>query len=104
MKETMNNKSEDQSPDWKEKVEGYLGEFAKHLAGGFVERVKERVREIIVAIQKNVVGMFLMLLGLIFVLIAFVIFINELIGISDGIGYAVVGVVVLLLGLIIIKK
>jgi hypothetical protein len=104
MKEAANNKNEEQSTDWKEKIEGYLGEFAKHLAGGFVERVKERVREIIVAIQKNVVGMFLMLLGFIFVLIAFVIFINELIGISDGIGYAVVGVVVLLLGLIIIKK
>ena len=95
---------ENHGTDWKEKIEGYLGEFAKNLAGGFVERIKVQLHNIYISIQKHVLGMFLILIGFVFALIAIVIFINDLVKISNGIGYAVVGFFALIIGLIIIKK
>jgi hypothetical protein len=105
----MENKKEKNDPevqgtDWKEKIEGYLGEFAKNLAGGFIERIKAQLHAIYVSAQKHALGMFLILVGFIFALIGISIFVNDLIKISNGVGYAVVGVGALLLGLIIIKK
>jgi hypothetical protein len=44
------------------------------------------------------------MVGFVFALIGISIFINDLVKISNGIGYAAVGIVALLLGLIIIKK
>lgn len=105
MTETKQNKgSEEHGTDWKEKIEGYLGEFAKNLAGGFIERIKAQLYTIYVSAQKHALGMFLILVGFIFALIAIVIFINDLIKISNGVGYAVVGFFALIIGLIIIKK
>ncbi|MDP1845981.1 MAG: hypothetical protein Q8L09_04555 [Candidatus Moranbacteria bacterium] len=95
---------ESHGTDWKEKIEGYLGEFAKNLAGGFVERIKTQLHNIYLSIQKHVLGMFLIFIGFIFALIAVVIFINDFVKISNGIGYAVVGFFALIIGLIIIKK
>jgi len=99
-----NKNSAEHGTDWKEKIEGYLGEFAKNLAGGFAERIRVQLHNIYVSAQKHVLGMFFILVGFIFALIAIVIFINDFVKISNGIGYAVVGIGVLLLGLIIIKK
>jgi hypothetical protein len=48
--------------------------------------------------------MFLIFIGFIFAMIAAVMFINDLVKISNGVGYAVVGFFALLIGLIIIKK
>ncbi|MDD5489428.1 MAG: hypothetical protein PHP25_01975 [Candidatus Moranbacteria bacterium] len=104
MEKKQNKDSEEHGTDWKEKIEGYLGEFAKNLAGGFVERIKAQLHNIYVSIQKHVVGIFLIAIGFIFALIAIVIFINDLLKISNGVGYAIVGIGALLLGLIIIKK
>lgn len=95
---------ENNGTDWKEKIEGYLGEFAKSLAGGFVERIKVQLQNIYISIQKHVLGMFLILIGFVFALIAVVIFINDFVKISNGVGYAVVGFFALAIGLIIIKK
>jgi hypothetical protein len=95
---------ESHGTDWKEKIEGYLGEFAKNLAGGFIERIKMQLHNVYLSVQKHVLGMFLIFVGFIFALIAIVIFINDLVKISNGIGYAVVGLFALLIGLIIIKK
>jgi len=100
----QNGNLESQGTDWKEKIEGYLGEFAKNLAGGFVERIKLQFHNIYLSIQKHVLGMFLIFIGFIFALIAAVIFINDFVKISNGVGYAVVGFFALLIGLIIIKK
>ena len=96
--------SEEHGIDWKEKIEGYLGEFAKNLAGGFVERIKVQLHNIYVSAQKHVLGMFFILVGFVFSLIAIVIFINDLIKISNGSGYAAVGFFAFAVGLIIIKK
>jgi hypothetical protein len=100
----QNDNLESHGIDWKEKIEGYLGEFAKNLAGGFIERIKMQLHNIYLSIQKHALGMLLIFIGFIFALIAIVIFINDLVKISDGIGYAVVGFFALLIGLIIIKK
>jgi len=102
--EKQNEKLERHGIDWKEKIEGYLGEFAKNLAGGFVERIKMQLHNIYLSVQKHVLGMFLIFIGFIFALIAAVIFINDFLKISNGVGYAVVGFFALLIGLIIIKK
>jgi hypothetical protein len=100
----QNDNSENHGTDWKEKVEGYLGEFAKNLAGGFIDRIKMQLHNIYLSIQRQVLGMFLIFIGFIFALVAIVIFINDLVKISNGIGYAAVGFFALLIGLIIIKK
>lgn len=102
--EKQGDNLESQGTDWKEKIEGYLGEFAKNLAGGFIERIKMQLHNIYLSVQKHVLGMFLIFIGFIFAMIAAVIFINDLVQISNGIGYAVVGFFALLIGLIIIKK
>lgn len=100
----QNDNLESHGTDWKEKIEGYLGEFAKNLAGGFIERIKMQLHDLYLSIQRHVVGMFLILIGFIFAMIAVVIFINDMVKISNGVGYAVVGFLALLIGLIIIKK
>lgn len=100
----QNDNLESQGIDWKEKIEGYLGEFAKNLAGGFIERIKMQLHDLYLSIQRHAVGMFLILIGFIFAMIAIVIFINDMVKISNGVGYAVVGFFALIIGLIIIKK
>ena len=100
----QNDNLESQGTDWKEKIEGYLGEFAKNLAGGFIERIKMQLHDLYLSIQRHAVGMFLILIGFIFAMVAVVIFINDLVKISNGVGYAVVGLFALIIGLIIIKK
>lgn len=100
----QNDNLESHGTDWKEKIEGYLGEFAKNLAGGFIERIKMQLHDLYLSIQRHAVGMFLILIGFIFAMIAVVIFINDMVKISNGVGYALVGFFALLIGLIIIKK
>jgi hypothetical protein len=100
----QNDNLESYGTDWKEKIEGYLGEFAKNLAGGFIERIKMQLHNVYLSVQKHVLGMFLIFVGFIFALISIVIFINDFVKISNGIGYAIVGFFALLIGLIIIKK
>ena len=90
--------------DWFGKVEHVVESFVKGLAGGFADRVRERLHEFVAKIQKNVTGFILVMIGFVFALVGISIFINDLVRISNGIGYAVVGFIVLLLGIIIIKK
>jgi hypothetical protein len=100
---TSNNQDEKQF-DWAAKLEDIAGGVIKGVMGGLVERIKERMHELFVSFQKNLAGSFLLLVGFIFVFIGLAIFINDLVKISNGIGYALVGIVALLTGLIIIKK
>ncbi len=106
MKSQNNDKKETESAgfDWFGKVEHVVESFVKGLAGGFAERVREKMHELILRIQKNVTGFFLIMIGLVFALIGIANFINDLVKISNGMGYAVVGLAVLIIGLVIIKK
>lgn len=104
MKKNKKSISEEGGSDWKEKIEGYLGEFAKNLAGGFLERIKSQLHDIYISIQEHALGMFFILTGFVFALIGIADFINDVVKISSGVGYAVVGIGALLIGLIIIKK
>lgn len=104
MKDNKNGEAETHGFDWFGKVEHVVESFVKGLAGGFAERVRERLHEFAVKVQKNIVGFILVMIGFVFALVGISIFINDLVKISNGIGYASVGFVVLFLGIIIIKK
>lgn len=101
--ENQDNKKEENG-EWYEKIESIVGIAAKNVMGGFFDRVKERLHEMMVSVQKNLFGAFLLLLGLVFGLVGIAIFVNDLVRISDGLGYALVGLGAICIGLIIIKK
>jgi len=90
--------------DWAEKIENIVESSVKGFMGGLAERIRERVREIILNIQKSLLGFFLLLVGFIFALVGVAMFFNDFLKMSGGMGYAIVGIIALLLGIIIIKK
>lgn len=99
-----NKDSESANFEWFEKVENIVGSFIRGLAGGFAERINQRLHEFYSKLQKNIAGSILIMVGFVFSLIGIAIFINDLIGFSRGLGYSIVGIGSLLIGLIIIKK
>lgn len=106
MKNENNNTKENikEEFDWFGKAEGIVMSFLKGLLKIGVETINERVREFYALVRKNIAGSFVMMVGFIFLLVGLAIFINDLLGISQGVGYAIIGIVAILTGLIIIKK
>ena len=78
--------------------------FTQTVTVLLADKIKHRIQEMVVAFQKGMIGSFLILIGTIFALISLVIFINELLAIGNGVGYMLVGVLSILLGLLIIKS
>jgi|GEM_PF-3429839 len=104
MKQKDNNQEKENQFNWTEKLEQVAGGLVKGMMGGLIERMKERLHEMLMSFQKSLAGTFLLIVGAIFIFVGMAIFINDLVRISNGIGYALVGVATLLIGLIIIKK
>lgn len=101
-KATRTKKS--RSSDWHEVFSGLGASFVKNFAESLVDKVRNRIKEIISALQRGILGAFLIATGLIFALIGLITFLNDLLQLGDGMGYALVGVFSILIGLIIIKK
>lgn len=99
-----NHKHEKDGIDWWEKLEGIVKGSVKGVVGGLVQNAHERWQEFLKKLQKNLAGFFLLIVGFIFALVGISIIINELFKFSNGLGFALVGVLSLFLGLIIIKK
>ena len=90
--------------DWWEKLEAIVHSSVKGVVGGLAQKAHERWQEFLKKLQKNLAGFFLLIVGFVFSLVGLSIIINELFKVSNGLGFALVGVFALLLGLIIIKK
>lgn len=99
-----NNNSENNSFDWTSFVSGIASTFVRTVTDPLFEKINEVAKKIVESLQKGLAGMFLMLLGLAFVMVGLAMFINDVVAISDGVGYSIVGMAAFLIGLIIIKK
>jgi hypothetical protein len=97
-------KPEKDGIDWWEKLEAIVNSSVKGVVGGFVKNAHDRWQEFLRKAQKNLAGFFLLIVGFIFALVGISIIINELLKVSNGLGFALVGALALILGLVIIKK
>jgi hypothetical protein len=104
MAQTKKIKKEGGGFDWQETLSGLGVGFFKNFADSLADKIKHRIQEMIVALQKGLLGTFLILIGAIFALISLVIFINDILMIGNGVGYAIVGIFSILIGLLIIKS
>lgn len=100
-KETSRTSSKKQS-SWKDTLVSVLA-FAGGYAG-IVERIRdeihERIKHLVSEILQSVVVVFLLLVGLVFVLVGFVKMLPMLIGIDEGEAYVLTGIVILLASLL----
>ncbi|MEI6587719.1 MAG: hypothetical protein WCO05_02090 [Candidatus Moraniibacteriota bacterium] len=103
-KKTRVKKEEDATFDWHETFSGLGVSFFKNFADSLADKIKHRIQEMVVALQRGLVGTFLIVVGTIFALISLVVFINEMLLMGNGVGYAIVGIFSILIGLLIIKK
>lgn len=108
MPKKTNSKTKDaqnqQNFDWKSLVSGFTSMFIRSVTDPLFEKLNEILANVVKSVQKGFAGIFLMLLGLIFVMVGLAIFINDLIAISNGLGYGIIGMAAFLTGYIIIKK
>lgn len=88
----------------KEMVGGFVAGFMRSMTDNLVGKVRIEVTKVQETIQRNIMGTLMLFLGLAFALTGLAIFINDLVQISDGIGFALVGIVALLMGYITIKQ
>jgi pilus assembly protein TadC len=104
MAQTKKIKKEEGGFDWQETLSGLGVGFFKNFADSLADKIKHRIQEMVLALQKGLLGTFLIVIGTIFALISLVLFINEMLVMSNGVGYAVVGIFSILVGLLIIKS
>ncbi|MCX6761865.1 MAG: hypothetical protein NTY33_03455 [Candidatus Moranbacteria bacterium] len=97
-------KKEGSSFDWQETLSGLGVSFFKNFADSLADKIKHRIQEMVVALQKGLLGTFLIIIGTIFALVSLALFINEMLMIGTGVGYAIVGIFSILMGLLIIKS
>jgi hypothetical protein len=90
--------------DWRETFSGLGASFFKNFADSLADKIKHRIQEMVVTLQKGLLGTFLIVTGTIFALVSLAIFLNEILALGDGIGYMLVGIFSILVGLLIIKK
>jgi len=90
--------------NWQETFSGLGASFFKNFADSLADKIKSRIQEMLVALQKGILGIFLILTGTILALISLVFFINEMLNLGTGFGYALVGTLSILMGLLIIKS
>jgi hypothetical protein len=97
-------KKEGSGFDWQETLSELGVSFFKNFADSLADKIKHRIQEMVVTLQRGLLGTFLIIVGIIFALISMVIFLNEILDLGAGVGYMIVGIFSILVGLIIIKK
>jgi len=98
------DKPEKDGIDWWEKLEAIVNSSVKGVVGGFVKNAHDRWQEFLRKAQKNVAGFFLLIVGFIFALVGISLIIDHLLQAGSGLGFALIGLLALILGLVIIKK
>lgn len=87
---------EEQPNIWQKIVSGFMN----NVAGNAIESIKHQIRSVFKEIGKKTFAGLVLLTGTIFLLIAAVILLNELIDESSSIGFAIVGLVAVVIGLL----
>lgn len=102
-KKKKEEEQEDHISFIKDTLKNMAQNLAKGIASTWLENIKEKIREGIMKAKRRMFGSALVMIGLVFALVGFAIFLNEIIDLSNGLGYAIVGIIVLLIGYLMIK-
>ncbi|MBD3300661.1 MAG: hypothetical protein GF347_04895 [Candidatus Moranbacteria bacterium] len=88
---------------WVNIIKDWFLANAKDLTSNFVEEVQKKMENIFIkagqSVSRTLFTSLTMFSGLIFMMIGLAILINDLIGISNSIGYIMIGFVVVLVGM-----
>lgn len=95
------NKHTGDGIDWGNFCSATLFENAKNIAEGVTGGFKRKVKEAISRTTKRFVANILIFLGLVFLMVGLSVFLNEVLRLSNGIGYAVVGMLIVMIGVVI---
>ena len=87
----MDKEVADKKDHWLELSFEFLRTTLTNLGKNIVEGVHEKIDAVVVAVVRQLTMMFLLILGLVFLLVGVAKFLNDLIGKSDAIGYVSVG-------------
>lgn len=91
------------SPFWEMAGQLVIGAF-KNFETSIVQMIKSQVALVLEQVQRGLSGGLLLLIGIVFILVGCATFINDLIGMSRGIGFSVIGCMVFLVGYLILKR
>ncbi len=91
---------------WKAMVRGFLDSFVKNFAGNFLTNIKARIEEGIENLKRNLFAGALAIVGIVFLLVGAALVLDQIIGFYRGLGYLIMGALLMLIVLIIkaIKK
>jgi hypothetical protein len=99
------NKNFNQEEGWIKFLKEWATESLKKVALNTFEEARQRVelffRKLLGNISRLVISSLVILIGLVFLMVGLAVLINELLPISGGIGYIIVGLIVALAGIII---
>ncbi len=95
---TKTNKKETKGSDWKNLVQGFVGNVMEQLS----ENVSSKIHAWIKMLKRKTIGSILMVLGLLYLLIGVSVYLNSVLGqVIPGLGYITVGVLAMLIGYLI---
>ncbi|MBD3238215.1 MAG: DUF2776 family protein [Candidatus Moranbacteria bacterium] len=107
-KQTKKQKNRERQPDWLEVIKNWAAENAKDITYNLVRDTRERVRdfihELFGELNRVLFSSLTVFMGLVFLMIGLAILINEVVSISNSLGYIMVGIVVILSGVMINKR
>jgi surface polysaccharide O-acyltransferase-like enzyme len=86
--------------DWKNLLHGFVGNMLDQLS----ENVSQKVQAWLKIVKRKTIGFFLILLGLVYFLSGVAMFFNAFFAkIAPGLGFVIVGVLILLIGVLMNK-
>lgn len=104
MKKKTNKKTtEIWDSTWMETIKNWMIDNAKDLTSGFLNEIQKKVESFVStlghSVSRTIFSSLTMFSGLVFMMIGLAILINDLIGISNSIGFIMIGFVVVLVGM-----
>ena len=98
MPETKNQKTKHkEETDWKDTALSVVKTFFENFFAELTRNVKQKIELFVIKLRNNLISLSLFLLGLIFLIVGITIMLEYLIKIP-GLGYMIVGLVLLLFG------
>ena len=95
------NKHKDDGIDWGNLCSTTLLGNVKGIAEGITSGFKKKIRDAVSRTTRRFVANALIFLGLVFLMVGLAIFLNEVLRLSNGIGYAVVGILIVMVGVVV---
>lgn len=94
-------KQKEEGIDWGSFCSATLFNNAKEVAQGITGGFKKRVRELVGRTTQRFIANILIFIGLVFLMVGISVFLNEMLSLSNGVGYAIVGMLVVMVGVVV---